>query len=366
MALVAARLVCDPCRVLFVDTEALLKHQLVAACRPFSTTAPLVPRNSTLCPACIAPIPNSTWAAHVRSPRHAGALAYQQHKAREDDEDASSTRRTVKISPQQAISFGHVEFDPNGGSNAPDTITRPVHLEAASGTVLFKAVFLSSTQASDLGVKRCVPFSPHRHHPLLSSSLTLRYSFSTQNFEKKPLVVGLDGKANFCVHFHPRNSVGVFVDSILLYFRHPGGDEAIMHQRALRGTVGSAAHIQQYSAREEFTPASRRIYRPRPNREDVVGAPRIENDGPTSVVQWVVKPPHLLIPPKMRQLLVQGSVGAQINDFRHLYVPEFELGSYGEYWRRLLQAEFIQEEIDIQNYDRKDATLFQSEFGRPY
>ncbi|GAA5838640.1 hypothetical protein JCM9279_003815 [Rhodotorula babjevae] len=344
MALEAARLACDPCRRLFADTRALLKHRLVAACRPLSTTIPVIPTNSTLCATCVTPIPNSTWAAHLRSSRHAEAVAYQQYKAREEDEDSSSTRKTVKISPQQTVDFGHVEFDPSGGNNAPDTVTRPVDLAAASGFVLFKAVFLSSTQTSDLGVKR----------------------FTTQNFENKPLVVGLDGKARFFVHFHPRNSVGVFVDSILLYFRHPDGDAAIMHQRALRGTVGSAAHLEQYSAREQYTPASRRIYRPRPNRQDVVAAPKIENDGPTSVVQWVVKPPPLLIPYKMRQLLVQGSLGAQINDFKHLYIPEFELGSYGEYWRRLIQAEHVQEEIEVQNYDRKDATLFQSAFGRPY
>lgn len=367
MALEATGLVCNPCRRLFADTRAFLKHRLVAACRPLSTTLPFVPPNSTLCATCIAPIPDSTWAAHLRSSRHAEAVAYQQHKAREDDDDSSSTRKTVKIFPQQTVDFGHVEYDPTGGSNAPDTVTKTVLLDAASGIELFKAVFLSSTQSNDLGVKRCVASpSTARHYLLPSSSLMVNHSFTTQKFETKPLVVGSDGKAKFFVHFHPRNTVGVFVDSILLYFRHPDGDAPIMHQRALRGTVGSAAHLEQYSAREQYAPASRRIYRPRPNRQDVVAAPKIENDGPTSAVQWVVKPPQLQIPYKMRQLLVQGSLGAQINDFKHIYVPEFELGAYGEYWRRLLQAEHIQEEIEVQNYDRKDATLFQSAFGRPY
>ncbi|BGP49917.1 Helicase MOV-10 [Rhodotorula kratochvilovae] len=314
----------------------------LAQCRSSSTTESSVPSaNSQFCVTCKEWVPTPTWMSHIHSHRHAEAAAYQQYQDRLASSPAPSSVSSVEVLSARTVDFGHVEFDPNSGKDTPGMVVKPVSLQAGStGCTIVKAIFVSSTR-SNLNKNR----------------------FTTQDFDKKPLVVAPHEKATFNVNFHPRNTVGVFTDSLLIYFSVPSGDgtppSSPMFQRLVRGKVSSTKHIEQFSAKEPYAPSlDRRKFRPRAEQRDVVPAPRIDNGGVVAV-QWVVKLPLLIVPYKLRQVLTTGSLGSQINEVKHKWIPVFELASYGEFWKRLLQIEHVQEDLDVPGLaEKRPSVLF--------
>ncbi|GAA5972920.1 hypothetical protein JCM11641_004004 [Rhodosporidiobolus odoratus] len=128
----------------------------------------------------------------------------------------------------------------------------------------------------------------------------------------------------------------------------------------LYGTVGSSHDVNTFSARQPYEAPQKMPWRPPMDPKKLVKAPKDKNASMGKIKFVAPLLPQHDCPPWLRSLLAQGSVEEQVATINsHLPTPD-NYGGYGAYWSVLLQAERVQEELEVRNYDLLDAELTKS------
>lgn len=179
------------------------------------------------------------------------------------------------------------------------------------------------------------------------------------------------------IHFLPRNVLGVHTDTLSLTIlvvhdphtfdkSDPSTYTSVTIQRTIRGEVGSSADRKKLAPNAPYVPKEERVFRaPRPDDGEVVGAPKeiAKQEFPENA-PWTGKLPFYRPRPLLKETIEKQPIGVQIKQVRRMIGGGvLSEHNYGEYWETLLQAEQLQEDIDLRNHDVEGATMRKGNVG---
>ncbi|GAA5820987.1 hypothetical protein JCM11251_001910 [Rhodosporidiobolus azoricus] len=298
----------------------------------FLRRRPTVPTNLVACEACAAHIPSPQWHRHLNSTRHQQALRYQQYEAAQAQ--ARQGQQGIEVFPTEEVDFGFVEFKAFTTATEHANVVKTLEVKAGEAGCTVTSVNFGIGQRQ-AGVKK--------HFSAPQQAITIRPRAT----------------ARIPIHFTPRNTPGTFTSSVVLTFSVPSSSRntpptTFELQRPMRGEVGVSSDRQTFRPREPYVPKAARKRSPR--AKGIVSAPKDADAGYKQNIPWVGNLPFFKVPAWLREILENQPVGGQIVELRHR-LPRLSYETYGDYWRMLLQAERVQEELDVHSYDLEGARL---------
>ncbi|GAA5930731.1 hypothetical protein JCM10213_000795 [Rhodosporidiobolus nylandii] len=337
----AGTLGCDACRRVFASSGILAEHLASpqhARRLAFVQKSGSVPGGHTRCVVCSTNVFDADWQRHVASPRHHMAERYQRYQ--QARAQAAEGQYGVQLMPGQ-VDFGFVEFE--AFTEQTQHANTVKELEVRTG------VRACAVVKAEIGVGR--PRAGRKH-------------FSCQSFSGQPLHIQPGRSARIPIHFTPRNIIGNFDDTLVLtiyVFPPPNsptlqGNTVVVH-RTLRGQVGCRSDIEQHGPKEPYVPRAQRRAQPRAQDSDTVPAPRDADTGFKQNVPWTGRLPLYKVQPWLKELVEEHPVGVAIGALRRSLPKEATYETYTQYWQTLLQAERLQEDLDIHSYDMEGAQL---------
>ncbi|GAA6038806.1 hypothetical protein JCM8097_002902 [Rhodosporidiobolus ruineniae] len=326
---------CEPCRRLFESDYALRSHLASPShARRAAFAAQIaqdgVPSGFVQCEACGTTVTTGSWRTHETGERHRSALRFERFQ--EAQRRAQAGQHGVEVLPAD-IDFKHVEFEVFSARTEHANVVE--HVEVRAGE---RACTVDRIEFGSAG-------KPGKKH------------FSAPN---NPVAVRPHKLHRIPVHFTPRNTPGVFEDSLILTIsvapsRGSSAPDTFTVQRPIRAVVGCKSDLDAFKAKEPFVPREKRPRRARATRDNTVSAPR-DADFKQNI-PWTGKLPLYEAPSWLRLLLENNPVGQQVATLKRSLGDKLTKEEYGRFWSTMLQAERIQEELDIHSYDMESAKL---------
>ncbi|KAI0634732.1 P-loop containing nucleoside triphosphate hydrolase protein [Trametes polyzona] len=270
---------------------------------------------SNFCLICKRVIVVQSWKAHLNSDTHRRLQRNALYRSNYEQAEQ----------PQ----YGVVVSDEDGGLDLG-----VVTLEAAKNGVLRRLSVKLDTSAPSLTFVGVAIFS---------GTGTVSTSFSaTASKVGRKLVAG--SSASVTITFR-QGIRGRAEGRLELTFKIRESQRTFIIARSLRAVVGNAAD------HELLRPSAPYVRRARAPWQH--GRPVIEGERPPALdaVKWAVKLPPSLIPAALATILAEGSGRDVLNRVRSQFLPQFEPGTHGNYFRVLLWVEEARMVEDLHMYD---------------
>ncbi|BGO95755.1 hypothetical protein NBRC10512_001591 [Rhodotorula toruloides] len=348
---------CAPCRRIFRVKQAYDDHcktpahrQTLDTLRSGSASIPTIPPGSLFCDACFTVVKEKEWPRHVSTPRHSKAVRFQKYQ--DAKREAEGNKGGVEVSPEE-VDFGLVEVEQLSEKSYGAHKVQELTVKAGAEPCLI-ASGMFTTGKKSAGQAR----------------------FTVQDFDSRSVYIAPGQSRKIPVHFLPRNVLGVHTDTltltILVIHDSQNFDKADSStytlyriQRAVRGEVASSVDRETLAPTAPYIPNEERVFRaPRPDDSEVVRVPKgIAKEEFPENAPWAGKLPFYRPRPFLKQTIENQPIGMQIKQVRRMIGPVVSEHNYGEFWETLLQAEQLQEDIDLRNHDVEGATMRKGNVG---
>ncbi|BGP03615.1 hypothetical protein NBRC10513v2_007348 [Rhodotorula toruloides] len=349
---------CAPCRRIFRIKQAHDDHcktpshrQTLDTLRSGSAAVPTIPPGSLFCDACFTVVKEKEWPRHVSSPRHSKAVRFQKYQ--DAKREAEGNKGGVEVSPEE-VDFGLVEVEQLSEKSYGAQKVQELTVKAgAEPCVIARGLFTTGKKSA--GQAR----------------------FTVQDFASRSVYIAPGQSRKIPVHFLPRNVLGVHTDTltllILVIHDSQNFDKAdiatytpVQIQRTVRGEVASSADREALAPTAPYIPKDERIFRaPRPDDSEVVRVPKgVAKEEFPENAPWAGKLPFYRPRPFLKETIENQPIGIQIKQVRRMVGGGvLSQHNYGEFWETLLQAEQLQEDIDLRNHDVEGATMRKGNVG---